>query len=166
MDIWKKKVLGKVVSELTGKATKFIPRAMTILVIVTPVSGTIFPVHAQIQKTVGTQAFFNKFIGVSEEKTQIISLQSDQSLFLLSQGNSRFGLGDYVGAITDYTQAVQLNPNNAAAYYNRGEVRSKLGDKKGAIADLKKAVDIFRSKKEQHNYQDALNHLKILQKLL
>jgi len=151
---------------MIGKAMKFTFRAITSLVIATPLSAITFLVHAQIPKTIRDWARFDELIGVNEQKTQVISLQPDQSLFFLSLGNSCFGSGNYVEAMTDYTQSLQLNPDNAAAYYNRGEVRSKLGDKNGAIADLKKAVDIFQSQGEQDNYQDALNHLKKLQNSL
>lgn len=146
---------------------KFIFIGITSLVIATPLSAITFPIyHAQIPKTIRDWARFDKLIGVNEQKTQVIPLQPEKSLFFLSLGNSHFGLGDYVEAMAYYTQALQLNPHSASAYYNRGEVRSKLGDKNGAIADLKKAVDIFQSQGEQDNYQDALNHLKKLQNSL
>jgi tetratricopeptide (TPR) repeat protein len=144
------------------QAMNLSPRIMTILAIAIPLNGIFFAVHAQTPNTATDQTRSKKSMGVNPKYTQIISLQPDSSLFFLSRGDSRFGIGDYAGALADYNQALQLDPNNAAAYYNRGEVHHKLGNKKKAITDLKKAVKIFHARGDQDDYQDALNHLKRL----
>jgi tetratricopeptide (TPR) repeat protein len=74
-------------------------------------------------------------------------------------------LKDYPTAKADFDRAIEIDPNYADAYYNRARVRNFLGDKDGAIADFQKAADIYQKEGKTQDYQDAINHLKTLQKL-
>ncbi|MCU0547490.1 MAG: tetratricopeptide repeat protein [Oscillatoriaceae cyanobacterium Prado104] len=73
-------------------------------------------------------------------------------------------LKDYPTAKADFDRAIEIDPNYADAYYNRARVRNFLGDKNGAIADFQKAADIYQKEGKTQDYQDAINHLKTLQK--
>ncbi|WP_373535290.1 tetratricopeptide repeat protein [Microcoleus sp.] len=73
-------------------------------------------------------------------------------------------LKDYPAAKADFDRAIEINPNYGDAYYNRARVREFLEDKPGAIGDYQKAADIYQKSGNTNDYQDAIKHLKILQR--
>ncbi|MEG4456650.1 tetratricopeptide repeat protein [Microcoleus sp. N9_A1] len=73
-------------------------------------------------------------------------------------------LQDYPAAKADFDRAIEINPNYGDAYYNRARVREFLEDKPGAIADYQKAAELYQKDGNTNDYQDAIQHLKSLQK--
>ncbi|MEG5014978.1 MULTISPECIES: tetratricopeptide repeat protein [unclassified Microcoleus] len=73
-------------------------------------------------------------------------------------------LKDYPAAKADFDRAIEINPNYGDAYYNRARVREFLEDKPGAIADYQKAAELYQKDGNTNDYQDAIQHLQILQK--
>ena len=73
-------------------------------------------------------------------------------------------LRDYPAAKADFDRAIEINPNYGDAYYNRARVREFLEDKDGAIADYQKAAELYQKDGNTNDYQDAIQHLQILQK--
>ena len=73
-------------------------------------------------------------------------------------------LRDYPAAKADFDRAIEINPNYGDAYYNRARVREFLEDKDGAIADYQKAAELYQKDGNTNDYQDAIQHLKSLQK--
>ncbi|MGB3262319.1 MAG: tetratricopeptide repeat protein [Microcoleus sp.] len=73
-------------------------------------------------------------------------------------------LKDYPAAKADFDRAIEIDPNYGDAYYNRARVREFLKDKEGAIGDYQKAADIYQKSGNTNDYQDAIKHLKILQR--
>ncbi|EGK88644.1 tetratricopeptide repeat protein [Microcoleus vaginatus PCC 9802] len=73
-------------------------------------------------------------------------------------------LKDYPAAKADFDRAIEINPNYGDAYYNRARVREFLEDEPGAIADYQKAAELYQKDGNTNDYQDAIQHLQILQK--
>ncbi|MEG4806181.1 tetratricopeptide repeat protein [Microcoleus sp. F8-D3] len=72
-------------------------------------------------------------------------------------------LKDYPAAKADFDRAIEINPNYGDAYYNRARVREFLEDKPGAIADYHKAAELYQKDGNTNDYQDAIEHLEMLQ---
>ncbi|HSF72350.1 MAG TPA: tetratricopeptide repeat protein [Microcoleus sp.] len=72
-------------------------------------------------------------------------------------------LKDYPAAKADFDRAIEINPNYGDAYYNRARVREFLEDKPGAIADYHKAAELYQKDGNTNDYQDAIQHLEMLQ---
>jgi len=104
------------------------------------------------------------FQGAIADYNQAIKFKPDYALAYLNRGSAKSNLGDKQGAIADYNQAIQLQPDYAYAYYNRGVAKKNLGDNQGAIADYNQAAQLYMQQNKMHDYQDALNRVKNLQK--
>ncbi|MBE9183722.1 tetratricopeptide repeat protein [Microcoleus sp. LEGE 07076] len=103
--------------------------------------------------------------GAIADYTEAIRLNPDYAEAHNKRGIIRArDLKDYAAAKADFDRAIAINPNYGDAYYNRARVREFLKDKPGAIGDYQKAADIYQKSGNTNDYQDAIKHLKILQR--
>jgi tetratricopeptide (TPR) repeat protein len=65
-------------------------------------------------------------------------------------------------ALADYTQAIKLNPNYADAYINRGFVYLELRDINKAREDFQRAAELYFTKGNTADYQEAIELLNSL----
>ena len=102
-----------------------------------------FPKHAEPLHLLGIIAY-----QVGENKiatdliTRAIEVDSKQSLFYYSLGNSLRGQGKLEKAIEAYHQAIQIQPNHAEAYNNLGTVFIGQGRIDDAIETYQQAIRI------------------------
>ena len=99
-----------------------------------------------------------------EDYNQAIDINPNDAKAYKGRGLARSKLGEKQAAIEDYNRVIKINPNDAKAYIRRGLIRSKLGDKQAAIKDLGKAADLYKQQGKETDYQNALNHIKKIEK--
>ena len=106
-----------------------------------------FPKHAETLHLLGIIAY-----QVGENKiatdliTRAIEVDSKQSPFYYSLGNSLRGQGKLEKAIEAYHQAIQIQPNRLEAYNNLGVALIDQGKLEESIQAYQKALEIqFRS---------------------
>jgi tetratricopeptide (TPR) repeat protein len=116
-------------------------------------------------KSALTKSESGDFQGAIADYTEAIRLNHNYAQAYNKRGIIRArNLKDYPAAKTDFDRAIEIDPNYADAYYNRARTRNLLGDKEGAIGDFQKAADLYQKEGKTQDYQDAMNHIKTLQK--
>ena len=125
----------------------------------------INPNHATAYNNRGNaHSDFGDYQEAIEDYNQAIKINPNYVHAYFNRGFALDELEDYQAAIKDYTQAIKINPDYADAYNNRGLVRSKLEDKQEAIEDFRQAADLYKQQGQETDYQNALNHIKQLEK--
>ena len=98
--------------------------------------------------------------------TRAIQLEPDSAIAYFYRGLAQTRMQNKLGAIQDYTEVIRLNPQDASAYFYRGLANAKVGQPMEAIRDLRQAAQLFTDQGDTANYQQTLNALKKLQKMM
>jgi tetratricopeptide (TPR) repeat protein len=78
--------------------------------------------------------------GAIADFTQVIRLQSDNSLAYVCRGETYNSLREYDKAINDFTESIRLNPNAWATYCDRGNSYLCLKQYRKAVSDYTEAI--------------------------
>uniref|UniRef100_A0A832M3D7 Tetratricopeptide repeat protein n=1 Tax=Oscillatoriales cyanobacterium SpSt-402 TaxID=2282168 RepID=A0A832M3D7_9CYAN len=104
--------------------------------------------------------------GAIADYTAALQLNPDYATAYFYRGLARTRLQDKLGAIQDYTEVLRLNAQDASAYFYRGLAHAKVGQSMDALRDLRQAAQLFETQGDSANYQQTVNAIKKLHKLM
>ncbi|MDX2239302.1 MAG: hypothetical protein NW224_01350 [Leptolyngbyaceae cyanobacterium bins.302] len=105
-------------------------------------------------------------LGAIEDYTFALQLNPDYAIAHFYRGLARTRMQNKLGAIQDYTEVIRLNPQDASAHFYRGLASAKIGQRMEAMRDLRQAAQLFADQGDNANYQQTINALKKLQKMM
>ena len=77
-----------------------------------------------------------------ESLTQVLAIDPDHKLALISRGSAYLKLDRFTEAIGDFDHAVEVDQGYARAYHLRGVAKERSGDYEGALEDFGIAIGI------------------------
>ncbi len=77
-----------------------------------------------------------------ESLTQVLAIDPDHKLALISRGSAYLKLDRFTDAIGDFDHAVEVDQGYARAYHLRGVAKERSGDNEGALEDFGTAIGI------------------------
>jgi len=89
----------------------------------------------------------SEFIGNNYEKSiqffsEVISIEPDNRLALISRGSAFLKTGKVTSSIEDFDRVIQQFPEYAKGWHLRGLAREKKGDDIGALSDFDQAIGL------------------------
>jgi tetratricopeptide (TPR) repeat protein len=74
--------------------------------------------------------------------TEVLQLDPDYKLALVSRGSAFLKIDNIDEAIKDFDRAIDVDPDYARAYHLRGIAKEKNGKDESALVDISQAIDL------------------------